>query len=65
MVANYVNFDLKNTPRPDGPKPCSPEKPENVMCGPQGLKPGLNRLWHNESAPGKIRFVDVSKQAGH
>ncbi len=63
MVANYVDFDLKNTPRPDGPKPCR-WKDEKVMCGPQGLKPGLNRLWHNESSPGKIRFRDVSKQAG-
>lgn len=63
MVANYVNFDLKNTPRPDGPKPCQ-WKSEKVMCGPQGLKPGLNRLWHNESTPGKIRFTDVSKKAG-
>ncbi len=63
MVTNYVDFDLKNTPRPDGPKPCH-WKNEKVMCGPQGLKPGLNRLWHNESTPGKIRFVDVSKKAG-
>jgi len=63
MVANYVDFDLKNTPRPDGPKPCQ-WKNEKVMCGPQGLKPGLNRLWHNESGPGTIRFVDVSKKAG-
>ena len=63
MVANYVDFDLKNTPRPDGPRPCR-WKDENVLCGPQGLKPGLNRLWHNESTPGKIRFTDVSKAAG-
>ncbi|MCU1330428.1 MAG: ASPIC/UnbV domain protein [Bryobacterales bacterium] len=63
VVANYVDFDLKNTPRPDGPKPCQ-WKNEKVMCGPQGLKPGLNRLWHNESVSGKIRFADVSKQAG-
>ena len=63
MVANYVEFDLKNTPRPDGPKPCQ-WKGEKVMCGPQGLKGGLNRLWHNESTPGSIRFVDVSKKAG-
>ena len=63
MVANYVDFDLKNTPRPDGPKPCR-WKEERVMCGPQGLKPGLNRLWHNESTPGKIRFRDVSREAG-
>ena len=63
MVANYVDFDLQNTPRPDGAKPCQ-WKNEKVMCGPQGLKPGLNRLWHNESTPGKIRFVDVSKKAG-
>ena len=63
MVANYVDFDLKNTPHPDGPKPCQ-WKSEKVMCGPQGLKPGLNRLWHNESVPGKIIFTDVSKRAG-
>jgi len=63
MVANYVDFDLKNTPRPDGPRPCR-WKDENVICGPQGLKPGLNRLWHNESTPGMIRFLDVSKTAG-
>jgi hypothetical protein len=63
MVANYVDFDLKNTPRPDGPRPCR-WKDENVICGPQGLKPGLNRLWHNESTPGKVRFRDVSKAAG-
>ena len=63
MVANYVDFDLKNTPRPDGPKACQ-WKDEKVMCGPQGLKPALNQLWHNESAPGRIRFVDVSKKAG-
>jgi hypothetical protein len=58
MVANYVNFDLKSTP-----KNCE-WKSEKVMCGPQGLKPGLNRLWHNESTPGKVRFADVSKKAG-
>lgn len=63
MVANYVDFDLKNTPRPDGPKPCQ-WKNEKVMCGPQGLKAGLNRLWHNESKDGVIRFTDVSQQAG-
>jgi len=63
MVANYVDFDLKNTPRPDGPRPCR-WKDENVICGPQGLKPALNRLWHNETTPGKIRFLDVSKTAG-
>ncbi len=63
MVANYVDFDLKNTPRPDGPRPCR-WKGENVICGPQGLKPGLNRLWRNESTPGKVRFLDVSKTAG-
>ncbi|MFN0120753.1 MAG: CRTAC1 family protein [Blastocatellia bacterium] len=63
LVAGYVDFDLKNTPSPDGPNPCR-WKEEKVMCGPQGLKPGLNRLWHNESTPGKIRFRDVSKASG-
>ncbi|HYI92753.1 MAG TPA: VCBS repeat-containing protein [Bryobacteraceae bacterium] len=63
MVANYVNFDLTNRPRPDGPKLCQWIN-EKVMCGPRGLKPGVNRLWHNESTPGNVRFVDVSKNAG-
>ncbi len=63
FVANYVEFDLKNTPRPDGPKPCQ-WKQEKVMCGPQGLKAGLNRLWHNDSSPGKIAFTEVTRKAG-
>ena len=63
IVANYVDFDLKNTPRPDGPKPCQ-WKNEKVMCGPQGLKPGLNRLWHNDSTAGTVRFTEVSAKAG-
>jgi hypothetical protein len=63
FVANYVDFDLQNTPRPDGPKACE-WKGEKVMCGPQGLVAGLNRLWHNESVAGKIQFREVSASAG-
>lgn len=63
FVANYIDFDLENTPRPDSPKACE-WKSEKVMCGPQGLTPGLNRLWRNESTPGKVQFRDVSQSAG-
>lgn len=63
FVANYVDFDQKNTPAPGDSNACT-WKSEKVMCGPQGLKGGTNRLWHNQSAGGKIRFTDISKAAG-
>jgi hypothetical protein len=31
------------------------------MCGPRGLKGGLNRLWRNDSQPGRPKFTDVSQ----
>lgn len=63
MVANYVQFDLKNTPRPDDPNACQ-WKAEKVMCGPQGLKGAVNRMWRNESTGKEIRFRDVTKATG-
>ncbi len=62
FVSNYVQFDQKNTPRPDMPNACT-WKDLRVMCGPRGLKGGINRLWRNDSAPGGIRFTDVSEAA--
>ena len=31
------------------------------MCGPRGLKGGVNRLWRNDSEPGRVKFTDVSE----
>jgi hypothetical protein len=63
FVANYVDFDLKNTPTPDSPAACT-WKAEKVMCGPRGLKGGVNRLFRNDSLPGQIKFTDVSGSSG-
>jgi hypothetical protein len=60
FVANYVQLDLKNTPTPDMPNACQ-WKDMKVMCGPRGLKGGINRLWRNDSQPGRLRFTDVSE----
>ncbi len=46
MVANYVDFDLKATPAPGEGPSCS-WKGVPVMCGPRGLKPAKNILYHN------------------
>jgi hypothetical protein len=60
FVANYVQFDQKNTPAPNMPNACT-WKDMPVMCGPRGLKGGLNRLWRNDSQPGRVKFTDVSQ----
>ncbi|MBC8164739.1 MAG: VCBS repeat-containing protein, partial [Bryobacteraceae bacterium] len=59
FVSNYLQFDQKNTPTPDRPDACK-WKGASVMCGPRGLKGGVNRLWRNDSKPGSVRFTDVS-----
>ncbi|MBI3473493.1 MAG: CRTAC1 family protein [Candidatus Solibacter usitatus] len=63
FVANYVQFDQKNTPVPGMPNACT-WKGMPVMCGPRGLKGGINRLWRNDSVPGRIKFTDVSGSSG-
>ena len=63
FVANYVQFNQKNTPTPDQPNACR-WKNQAVLCGPMGLPGGINRLWRNDSQPGRPRFTDVSKEAG-
>ena len=60
FVANYVQFDQKNTPRPGMPNACK-WKDMTVMCGPRGLKGGVNKLWRNDSKPGSVKFTDVSE----
>src|SRR5437667_407138 len=60
FAANYVQFDQKNTPTPNMPGACQ-WKNMPVMCGPRGLKGGVNRLWRNDSTPGHLKFTDVSE----
>ena len=62
FVSNYVQFDQKNTPTPGMPNACT-WKAMPVMCGPRGLKGGVNRLWRNDSTPGRVKFTDVSQVA--
>ncbi|MEJ7708741.1 MAG: VCBS repeat-containing protein [Pyrinomonadaceae bacterium] len=64
FVANYVQFDPKNTPTPDSSNACR-WKNQPVLCGPMGLKGGVNRLWRNDSQPGKPKFTDVSEEFTH
>jgi enediyne biosynthesis protein E4 len=60
VVANYVDFDLANTPAPGQGVSCI-WKGVPVMCGPRGLKNAPNLLYHNL---GRGKFEDVSKKAG-
>src|SRR5438067_4175445 len=60
VVANYVDFDLANTPAPGQGTSCL-WKGVPVMCGPRGLKGAPNVLYHNL---GGGKFEDVSKKAG-
>ena len=59
FVANYIDFDLKNTPVPEGGT-CL-YKGLKVACGPPGLKGGRNILFRNNRDG---TFSDVSKEAG-
>jgi hypothetical protein len=59
VVANYVDFDLANTPAPGQGTSCM-WKGVPVMCGPRGLKSAPNVLYHNL---GRGKFEDVSKKA--
>ncbi len=60
FVANYVDLDLKKTPKP-GEGPHCNWKGLAVMCGPLGLPPGRNVLYHNNRDG---TFTDVSGPAG-
>jgi hypothetical protein len=59
-VARYVDFDLATAPKPGASTSCI-WKGAPVMCGPRGLKPASNALYHNL---GNGRFEEVSKEAG-
>ncbi|HEY3936029.1 MAG TPA: CRTAC1 family protein [Bryobacteraceae bacterium] len=60
FVANYVDLDLKNTPRPGHGDFCV-WKSIPVMCGPRGLPLAHNVLYHNNRDG---TFTDVSEAAG-
>jgi enediyne biosynthesis protein E4 len=59
IVANYVDFDLTTAPAP-GDRPSCIWKGAPVMCGPRGLPPAKNILYHNR---GDGTFEDVTTKA--
>ena len=60
FVANYIELDLAKTPKP-GEDPACNWKGLVVWCGPHGLPPARNVLYHNN---GDGTFTDVSDKAG-
>jgi hypothetical protein len=60
FVVRYVDFSYDSVPRPGQGRWCQ-WKGINVMCGPRGLKPGANALYHNN---GDGTFSDVSGKSG-
>jgi hypothetical protein len=60
VVTGYVDFDRSKVPEPGASSNCQ-WKGQPVMCGPRGLPPGRNLLFHNR---GNGRFEDVSNASG-
>jgi hypothetical protein len=60
FVANYLSFDFKTAMDP-GTNPYCFYRDLAVNCGPRGLKPETNLLFHNN---GDGTFTDVSDRAG-
>jgi hypothetical protein len=60
VVTGYLEFDRAKIPEPGGNSNCQ-WKGMPVMCGPRGLPPGRNLLFHNKGAG---RFEDVSAASG-
>lgn len=60
FVANYVDLDLANVPKPGSSKSCE-WKGLAVVCGPRGLPAGHHALYHNN---GDGTFSDVTAKAG-
>jgi len=59
-VANYIAFDLKETPKPGESNFCR-YKGMSVLCGPRGLPGETNSLYRNL---GDGKFEDVSQASG-
>jgi enediyne biosynthesis protein E4 len=60
LVVHYVDFSYDSVPKPGEGRWCQ-WKGIDVMCGPRGLKPGVNALYHNN---GDGTFTDVSQKSG-
>ena len=60
FVVHYLQFDLKNMPE-WGSRPYCYYRGIPVHCGPKGLAPETDRLYHNN---GDGTFTDVSVKAG-
>ena len=60
VVSGYVEFDRSKIPVPGASGYCM-WKGIPVMCGPRGLPPGRNFLFHND---GGGKFSDVSERSG-
>jgi hypothetical protein len=60
FISNYIDLDLAKTPKP-GQDPSCNWQGLPVACGPLGLPPGSNVLYHGN---GDGTFTDVSRQAG-
>jgi enediyne biosynthesis protein E4 len=60
VVTGYVDFDQAKIPAPGSSGTCQ-WKGLPVMCGPRGLPPGRNFLFHND---GNGKFTDVSTTTG-
>ncbi len=58
FIARYVDFSYDTAPRPGQGDTCR-WKGVDVSCGPRGLKPGANVLYHNN---GDGTFTDVSEK---
>jgi enediyne biosynthesis protein E4 len=60
FVATYTDFDLRRVPKP-GANPNCNWKGVPTPCGPRGLGPGRQYLFHNR---GDGTFEDVSEKSG-